>query len=38
MHWTKASQLFFAVTMIAIGLIGLVGGGFAPIWQPVPEA
>src|SRR5215470_6148779 len=38
MHWTKPSHLFFAVTMIAIGLIGLIGGGFAPIWNPVPEA
>jgi uncharacterized membrane protein YphA (DoxX/SURF4 family) len=38
MDLKKASHLFFAVTMIAIGLIGLIGGGFAPIWQPVPES
>ena len=33
----RGSHLFFAVTMVAIGVIGLVGGGFAPIWRPVPE-
>jgi len=38
MELKQASHRFFAVTMIAIGLIGLIGGGFAPIWQPVPES
>ena len=38
MDWKKASHLFFAVTLIAIGLIGLARGGFAPIWQSVPES
>ena len=37
MHLKQASAFFFAGTMIAIGLIGLIGGGFAPIWRPVPE-
>jgi len=37
MNWRRASHLFFAVTLIGIGIIGLVRGGFAPIWQPVPE-
>jgi hypothetical protein len=37
MHPKMATRLFFALTMIAIGFIGLIGGGFAPIWQPVPE-
>ncbi len=37
MQLRKATQLFFAVTMMAIGLIGLFGGTFGPIWQPVPE-
>jgi uncharacterized membrane protein YphA (DoxX/SURF4 family) len=37
MDLKKASHLFYAVTMIAIGVIGLIRGGFAPIWVPVPE-
>jgi uncharacterized membrane protein len=37
MDWRTASRLFFAATLIAIGIIGLSSGGFAPIWQPVPE-
>jgi uncharacterized membrane protein len=28
----------FAITMIGIGLIGMIGGGFAPIWRPVPQS
>jgi uncharacterized membrane protein YphA (DoxX/SURF4 family) len=37
MQWKTASRIFFALTMIAIGLIGLIGSGFAPIWLPVAE-
>ena len=37
MDLKRANHLFFAVTMMAIGLTGLIGGGFAPIWRPVPE-
>lgn len=37
MHF-RASQLLFAVTMIGIGIIGLVTGTFAPIWGGVPKA
>jgi uncharacterized membrane protein YphA (DoxX/SURF4 family) len=37
MHWKRASHLFFAVTMIAMGVIGLLGGSFAPIWNSVPK-
>jgi uncharacterized membrane protein len=37
MHLKKASHVFFAVTMIAIGVIGLMGGSFAPIFVPVPD-
>jgi uncharacterized membrane protein YphA (DoxX/SURF4 family) len=38
MDWKRAGRLFFAMTLIAIGLIGLASGKFAPIWAPVPEA
>jgi uncharacterized membrane protein len=38
MNVKTATQLFFAATMIAIGLIGFISGGFAPIWRPVPES
>lgn len=37
MHLKKASHVFYAVTMIAIGMMGLIGGSFAPIWVPVPD-
>jgi uncharacterized membrane protein len=37
MNLKTASRVFFAVTMIAIGVIGLARGSFAPIWLPVPE-
>lgn len=38
MDWKTASRLLFGATFIVIGLIGVIGGGFAPIWRPVPEA
>jgi len=38
MNWKTASRLLFALTMIVIGLIGLVSGTFAPIWAGVPKS
>jgi uncharacterized membrane protein len=32
-----AARLFFALTLIAIGVAWLIGGGFAPILRPVPD-
>jgi len=37
MELRTLGRLFFAVTLIAMGAIGFVGGDFAPIWQPVPD-
>jgi uncharacterized membrane protein len=37
MNLKTASSLFFAVTILAIGLIGLAGGNLAPIGPPVPK-
>ncbi len=38
MDWKTAARWFFALTLVAIGGAWLVGGGFAPIWRPVPES
>jgi uncharacterized membrane protein YphA (DoxX/SURF4 family) len=36
MSWKTAARWVFGVTLIAIGIIALVEGGFGPIWRPVP--
>jgi uncharacterized membrane protein len=33
-----ATRLLFALTMIAVGVAGLVSGSFAPIWAGVPKS
>ncbi|HET6942923.1 MAG TPA: DoxX family protein [Sphingomicrobium sp.] len=37
MDRATAARFLFALTFIALGVIGLVSGTFAPGWQPVPE-
>lgn len=37
MDWKRAARILFAATMLAIGIMGLVGGSFAPIWAVVPK-
>jgi uncharacterized membrane protein len=37
MNLKKLSHLVFALTMVAIGIMGLASGGFGPIWGGVPK-
>lgn len=37
MDWKTISRIVFGLTFVAIGVIGLLSGTLAPIWNPVPE-